>query len=1134
MKLKNIKKKLKNLSIIALMGTMLAPTLASTPALAKDASHQGMSYLQVKLSPSTHHIESTINGGETGDNWGGSDVIKTPEYKATGVLFAKSSYNANGGTKAKEGPTDFGQTLNSGNGSLFSDSGFADTWEEKMKNLKFDQGRGTGQTENLTMSFPGWGGADRAWDVSSGGKGKDRNDDKNIKYRDINSDVAVDSAQAVSNTLIPEFNKALDEFYSKIENGEAELSDAGMANMVWLVANGYFPDPSSPKLTYDSATGKISGKFKKGEFKSSQGKVKAGGTVTTVTSPKKDGTDFTTGDQKYVYRVWKGYDKDPNNKYDNLFISWSDVALSATAYTVRDSGVETSDNTTVVGDQVNSFVYSMISGALGALGVKKADDLVFGKEGNLFRNGTWQIYAALMAPFVVMGIMVLGLVIFDAWRKANMRYLTTGAVTSIQSSVARVFNAMVMMLAAPMIVIGLIALDGALVGVASGLNTSLAKMAGYAANTGAIAWAMRGISGIILAILLAFVNVKYTWRYIARSITFGIYYMTSPLMFAIDSLKGDGGLFQYGQMTGEVWKNLIGTIFQRTFDAFGLVIALNLGKIIFGDGMLISILGYFAIEAITNALMSTFGVTPTTIKGMAEAGQNMFKRTSGAIATGIVAKAGAVGLAGAVGYQQKRKENKLGQDKTKTGSAFNDESSSNKKVGEMKDNAAFKSGKNSGYGSNLTDSEQGNVENENIGYTDSISDFDSLQTPVGSVQGFDSDGQKENIFDNIEGNNDNSTSNIGKVGGIGSQLKAGLASATKETLNPKSWIGAGLMGLSQLTPGHVDDFLGGALLANNAERIINTGRTDEHGNPISQVSRGALGALTGTAMARMMGIRKPLEIDTWEASQERLQQQLMREKSKAPVSTNSLLGETPLKISGENSAFTSTALNHKNLSKDDKEGYKALTELVSNPKMVGLADSNGVVTRSGLVDRAIDPLSGQLDKNVENALGFMDRQGFSAAVIKEGQEAHFKKAYRKLDESSMSDAVQNVVSQAGENMDNGSTRRDSGTGIQISKDTSGNVSSYVPNNFGFKDGIAMTNRDMVSQRSEFLSKSDGMSTDKIKEALSANTPEQWNSLDLSDNKVTEKFEDNQADMVNANNYDLPASEIAKAGGEPID
>ena len=148
-----------------------------------------------------------------------------------------------------------------------------------------------------------------------------------------------------------------------------------------------------------------------------------------------------------------------------------------------------------------------------------------------------------MAPFVIIASVILGMVIIDAWRKKTLAYITTDNVQSIQSSIARVFNAVVMMLAAPTIIAILVYIDTQAVAIALGYSKALSDISGYA-STGGLSTAIRGITGIIMAILLALINVKYTARYIARSITFGLYYMTSPLMFALDSLDGDGGLFQ--------------------------------------------------------------------------------------------------------------------------------------------------------------------------------------------------------------------------------------------------------------------------------------------------------------------------------------------------------------------------------------------------------------------------------------------------------------------------------------------------------------------------------------------------------------------------------------------------------------
>lgn len=81
---KNIKKVLVSTGLFA---TILSSRLTATPAFAKDASHEGMAYLQVQLS--THHIESNINGIKSGDAWFGSDIAKTQEYKMSGLTFTR-------------------------------------------------------------------------------------------------------------------------------------------------------------------------------------------------------------------------------------------------------------------------------------------------------------------------------------------------------------------------------------------------------------------------------------------------------------------------------------------------------------------------------------------------------------------------------------------------------------------------------------------------------------------------------------------------------------------------------------------------------------------------------------------------------------------------------------------------------------------------------------------------------------------------------------------------------------------------------------------------------------------------------------------------------------------------------------
>ena len=58
----------------------------------------------------------------------------------------------------------------------------------------------------------------------------------------------------------------------------------------------------------------------------------------------------------------------------------------------------------------------------------------------------------------------------------------------------------------------------------------------------------------------------------------------------------------------------------------GIAFAINVGRIIFGNGVIVTILGFLSIEAITNALMGMFGVQAGSIRGIAEAGQTWHQK----------------------------------------------------------------------------------------------------------------------------------------------------------------------------------------------------------------------------------------------------------------------------------------------------------------------------------------------------------------------------------------------------------------------------------------------------------------------------------------------------------------------------
>ena len=149
------------------------------------------------------------------------------------------------------------------------------------------------------------------------------------------------------------------------------------------------------------------------------------------------------------------------------------MAISAqVAYNTVEDQSEASS--TVVGDQVGSFMYTMVSGLLSLLQVKTVDDLVFGEAGNLLKGGVFNILMVVQTPFIIASILILGLVILDAYRKSNMAYLSTGEQRSIMSSVGRVTNALIAIALTPLGVMLLIYLDQEIVKFAIGINSVFA------------------------------------------------------------------------------------------------------------------------------------------------------------------------------------------------------------------------------------------------------------------------------------------------------------------------------------------------------------------------------------------------------------------------------------------------------------------------------------------------------------------------------------------------------------------------------------------------------------------------------------------------------------------------------------
>ena len=138
------------------------------------------------------------------------------------------------------------------------------------------------------------------------------------------------------------------------------------------------------------------------------------------------------------------------------------------------------------------------------------------------------------------------------------------------------------------ILFGAIYLNGALVKMAAQMSHFMKTMQTTGAATGGNAVSsffanllgFSGITSILVSFVLIGINIKFTWRYVARAISFGIYFVIAPVVFALDALKGDGRLLNFGSGTANIMKNLIGLVFQQTLDALGIAFAINVGRII--------------------------------------------------------------------------------------------------------------------------------------------------------------------------------------------------------------------------------------------------------------------------------------------------------------------------------------------------------------------------------------------------------------------------------------------------------------------------------------------------------------------------------------------------------------------------
>lgn len=653
----------------SLSSLLLGISAGKNTAQAKDASHAGMVFLQPKLDASSHHITGSINNAKVGDAFWAQDTEKAPEFLSTKTLYAANSWKWTANLLNGGDPGDLGEK------NLVDSQNSVKKWEDFSKN-NFATGKNEKQTNILVMSFPGWGASDTI-DNADAGKNEVKNRlDKDVpqEFVLINSNSAANSAGAVNEELIQEFNRALDVFYARVVNkdtnqGNVTLTKEGLANMVWLVAHGYMPKDKGAIIKYDTnnytfdtdqlAKGKfeVVNKMKNPENPKQDITVNpwkidvAGAPILKFKTPDAGEKDE---DKIFTYGVAKGYSggvgDGGTSKYatDVYGITWRDLAINAIA-TANNPDVKSADssNTTVVGDQVNSLLYSGFSTALSLLGIQKVDDLVFNEAGNLFKNNTYKTYILIMLPFTVFAIMWYWYIAIDAYRKSTLSYLNIGEAGSVMSSITRVANGLIMTVAFPLLVAVLVYLDQVLVKFALNLHYYLSLLVGSTdASVSTISGFLADTLGsIIVAFMLAWIDIKFTWRYIARTISFGLYFITAPILFAYDAFNNDSrGFLQYGQTAGELWKNIVGVVLQRSMDAFGIALALNLGRLIFGQGILVTILGFLSIEALTNTLLGLLNIRNSTIKGIAETGQSIWKKGVGMGA----AFAGAVG-AGALG-----------------------------------------------------------------------------------------------------------------------------------------------------------------------------------------------------------------------------------------------------------------------------------------------------------------------------------------------------------------------------------------------------------------------------------------------------------------------------------------------------
>lgn len=644
MNFKKIKNKLTSLAGLGLILLSLAPTGA---VQAKDSSHTGAAYLQVELDPGGHRIQSNVSYSPIGNAWFGQDVTKSPEWMAEKISWSPESWKFTGALldsgSVDQAVASVGNIKTFTTGKYWSPTKTAESFKTETAPMEnTETGRG-----NLALTFPGWAAADRVFVLNKDGthsKGIDRNDDKtSSEFSRIDSKNAATAAGRVNDNLVAELNRALEDNYGQLITSKGkrnpDLSTEGFMNLLWATVGGKFPD-TGKTWTYNEVDYSID----------TSGSVSTKSIVEKDVWNKKSATDKlvriypnrkgAVKSDAYTYAVPKGYhagvgtgatvDNGGKRGSDLYAITWFDIAMGATSATVRAEKQETDDsNSTVVGEQVDNWFYKALSALVSTLGVRNADELVFGEWGNLFKNNTFPMFMAVQTPFIILAFMILSVAVVNAIRRSTKDYLSVGDVRSLQDVFGQAINAVLMIIFLNVILFGAIYLNGALVKMAAQMSHFMKTMqtTGAASGDNAVSsffanlLGFSGITSVLVSFVLIGINIKFTWRYVARAISFGIYFVIAPVVFALDALKGDGRLLNFGSGTANIMKNLIGLVFQQSLDALGIAFAINVGRIIFGNGVIVTILGFLSIEAITNALMGMFGVQAGSIRGIAEAGQ---------------------------------------------------------------------------------------------------------------------------------------------------------------------------------------------------------------------------------------------------------------------------------------------------------------------------------------------------------------------------------------------------------------------------------------------------------------------------------------------------------------------------------